>query len=144
MKSRVEEAKNNHTKGCNCGQAVAITYSDLLGVDKEKAYAMTEMMGSGISGLRDICGAVNAGALVLSSYIGSDELYNKSNRKKNYDIVKDYINRFKEVDGSYLCNDILNKRVEGTSNFKTCTECVAKASVLLEEMIKEIENEPSV
>lgn len=144
MKSRVELARENHVMGCNCAQAVAITYADVLGVEKEKAYAMTEMMGSGISGLRDICGAVNAGALVLSAYLSKDSLYEKDHRKENYDLVKEYINRFKEVDGTYACGELLDKREEGTSKFSSCTECVAKAAELLEEMIEELENEPSV
>jgi len=133
---RIELAIENHKRGCNCAQAVALTYADLLQMDEEQVYRLTEALGGGIGGLRQICGAVSAGTLVLGYLKSKDDLYEKKYRLDTYDLVKEYVGKFQEVDGTYQCGELLELRKEKKSNFQTCTDCVRKATELLEEFIK--------
>ena len=48
MKSRVEDAAERHQKGYNCSQAVVCTYCDLLGLEEEAAFRMSEGFGAGL------------------------------------------------------------------------------------------------
>lgn len=48
MDTRVEKTIERHKKGYNCAQAVACTYCDLVGVDEETMFKMTEALGLGM------------------------------------------------------------------------------------------------
>lgn len=137
MKERVAKAIENHRQGCNCAQAVALAYTDLLAIDEEILYGMTEAFGSGIGGLREICGAVSAGVLVLSSQSSNDKLYEKLHRKATYEKAKTYVEAFGAIDGTHQCGELLKLRQEGKSSFPDCTACVKKAAELLEEFLRE-------
>ena len=134
---RVNKAIEYHKNGCNCAQAIACAYADILNMDAESAYHITEAYGSGIGGLREICGAVNAGVLVLSMHQSSDSLYEKEKRQETYKKAKEYVEAFQSVDGTYLCGELLDLRKEGKSKFLTCKDCVVKAAELLEDFLKE-------
>ena len=134
---RINKAIEYHKNGCNCAQAVACAFTDVLNMDEESVYHLTEAYGSGIGGLREICGAVNAGVLVLSMHQSKDPLYKKENRQETYKKAKEYVEAFQSVDGTYLCGELLDLRKEGKSNFPSCQDCVIKATELLEEFLKE-------
>ena len=51
MKTRVEETIKRHDKGYNCAQAVACTYCDLVGMDEETMFKLTEGFGAGMGGM---------------------------------------------------------------------------------------------
>ena len=65
MDTRVEKTIERHKKGYNCAQAVACTYCDLVGVDEETMFKMTEALGLGMGCMDGTCGAV-AGACILA------------------------------------------------------------------------------
>ena len=134
--NRVELAIENHKKGCNCAQAVALAYVDVLQMDAEKVYHLTEALGGGVGGLRQICGAVSAGSLVLGYQKSNDALYEKKYRLDTYDLIKEYVEKFQEIDGTYQCGELLELRKEKQSNFTTCTDCVRKAAELIEEFLQ--------
>ncbi|MDE6950434.1 MAG: C-GCAxxG-C-C family protein, partial [Lachnospiraceae bacterium] len=62
--SRKEQAVEAFFGGCNCAQAVFVTYADLFGIDRQTAMNLTNSMGGGISRLREVCGTVSAIALL--------------------------------------------------------------------------------
>ncbi len=51
MKTRVEETIAKHSKGYNCAQAVACTYCDLVGLDEETMFKITEALGAGMGNM---------------------------------------------------------------------------------------------
>ena len=65
MKTRVRETIERHDKVYNCAQAVACTYCDLVGVDEETMFKVTEGMGLGMGCMEGTCGAVS-GACALA------------------------------------------------------------------------------
>ena len=48
MTERAKLAQDFHDQGYNCAQAVACAYCDLVGLDKETAYKMSEGFGFGM------------------------------------------------------------------------------------------------
>ena len=80
MKTRVEETIGRHDKGYNCAQAVACTYCDLVGVDEETMFKMTEALGLGMGGMEGTCGAIT-GACVLAGMKNSTGNLEKPNSK---------------------------------------------------------------
>ena len=51
--TRVKETIARHDKGYNCAQSVACTYADLVGLDEETMFKVTEGLGKGITQHRE-------------------------------------------------------------------------------------------
>ena len=80
MQTRVEETLKRHDRGFNCAQSVACTYCDLVGVDEEMMFRVTEAFGAGMGGMEGTCGAVS-GACVLAGMKASTGNLEKPNSK---------------------------------------------------------------
>ena len=65
METRVLKTIERHDKGYNCAQAVACTYCDLVGIDEETMFRITEGFGAGMGNMEGTCGAVS-GACALA------------------------------------------------------------------------------
>ena len=57
--SRAEKAKEYFLQGYACSQAVALAFSDLLGMDEETIVKITLPFGGGLGRLRLTCGAID-------------------------------------------------------------------------------------
>ena len=100
MKTRVEETIQRHDKGYNCAQAVACTYCDLVGVDEETMFRITEALGLGMGNMDGTCGAVS-GACVLAGLKNSSANLEKPNSKgSSYKLSKEILKQFKEQNHS--------------------------------------------
>ena len=51
METRVDKVAEKHKSGYNCAQAVACAYCDLVGIDEETMFRMTEGLGLGMGGM---------------------------------------------------------------------------------------------
>lgn len=64
METRVDQVAEKHKSGYNCAQAVACAYCDLVGIDEETMFRMTEGLGLGMGGMEGTCGAVTAACVI--------------------------------------------------------------------------------
>lgn len=133
MKTRVEETITRHNKGYNCAQAVACTYCDLVGVDEETMFKMTEALGLGMGGMQGTCGAVT-GACVLAGMKASTGNMEQPNSKMNsYQLAREITNRFQEQNGSLVCKEL--KGVETGEMLRSCPNCIKDAAGLVEQVL---------
>ena len=77
MTERAKLAQDFHDQGYNCAQAVACAYCDLVGLDKETAYKMSE-------------GADKPG----------------TTKGQTYKVTKMLKEKFEQKNGAYLCRDL--------------------------------------
>ncbi len=133
MQTRVEETIKRHNKGYNCAQAVACTYCDLVGVDEETMFKMTEALGLGMGGMQGTCGAVT-GACVLAGMKASTGNLEQPNSKMNsYQLAREITNRFQEQNGSLVCKEL--KGVETGKMLRSCPDCIKDAAGLVEQIL---------
>ena len=83
MENRKKIAVEAWKSGLNCAQAVLLTYADIINVDKETLFKISEGFGSGISGLKRTCGAL-MGAVMIAGMINSDGGYTNPKTKKQH------------------------------------------------------------
>ena len=48
METRVDKVAEKHKSGYNCAQAIACAYCDLIGIDEETMFRLTEGLGLGM------------------------------------------------------------------------------------------------
>lgn len=123
-------AKGFHSKNYNCAQAVACTFSDIIGVDEKILFKVCEGFGGGMGDHKECCGAVTGGIVVLSLLNSSGtvenltkaETYNLSTALRNkfidkYDLTTCSVLREKGTDDDHnICDDYITDSVEMVYN----------------------------
>lgn len=133
METRVQETIVRHDKGYNCAQAVACTYCDLVGVDEDIMFRMTESLGLGMGCMEGTCGAVS-GACVLAGMKNSGGMAQAPGTKaSSYQLSKEIVERFMEQNGSSICKEL--KGVETGKVLRSCPDCIMDAAKLVEEIL---------
>jgi C_GCAxxG_C_C family probable redox protein len=135
--NKVEKAIELHKAGYNCGQSVFCAFADMFNIDNDIALKMTQPLGSGLGELRELCGAVNAMALVIGLQEGSSNPADKETKKKCYEKTKELSLEFQEKNGSIICKQLLglDKNFVPKIKKKPCVEYVKDCAILLEEYL---------
>ena len=107
MESRAERAAKLFMEGCNCAQAVFVTYADLYGFDKATAMRIAASFGAGMGRMREVCGAVSGMFLVAGMETGATKGRDQEGKRRNYEVVQQLAARFKEEYGSIICRELL-------------------------------------
>ena len=94
-----EKAIKNFGKGLNCAQSVVSAYSEILGLDKKVARAVSAGFGRGMGRTQRTCGAVTGGIMVIGKnyYDGNDV---SGSKDKTYKKTKELIEKFKRKNNS--------------------------------------------
>lgn len=139
-----KKAKELFTNGCNCSQAVFVAFSDELGLDKTAAMRISCGLGGGVGRLREICGAISGGAMVLSMYFSGSEGTDKA---RVYELVQKFAADFKAQCGTIICRELLEledgekitaKPEERTAEYyakRPCAELVAIAAAAVDKVL---------
>lgn len=133
MSTKAEQAIAFHDKGFNCAQAVACSFCQEFGVEQDEMFRIAEGFGFGM-GIMDMCGALSGMMMVigLQNSVGDPEK-GKLTKADTYKKVKEYIGKFEEQNGSYLCRDL--KGVNTGKVLRSCPDCIRDAVALTEEYL---------
>lgn len=140
IKKRTDYAVQLFEQGYNCSQSVFMAYADKFGVDKTLAASLSTSFGGGIGRLREMCGAVSGGAMLLGLKYPHLDPSDATPKNSNYLIVQNFALEFKKEIGSYNCDDILdifsalpeiNTEQAAFSIVNPCVKCVKVAAELV-------------
>ncbi|MBQ7831136.1 MAG: C_GCAxxG_C_C family protein [Clostridia bacterium] len=145
--SRAERAKEYFLQGYACSQAVALAFSDVMGLDEATISKIMLPFGGGVGRLRMTCGAVSGMAAVIGMTCAKSE-NTPENKKATYAIVQELCAKFKAETGSLICAELLSGmkvavEIGGTAEARTeqyyhkrsCGEMVALAAKIVEEYL---------
>ena len=104
---RATKAAQLFTEGYNCAQAVAVAYSDLIGLTPEFTAKMASSFGGGMGRMREVCGAVSGMLLVAGILYGYNSTDDDETKKAHYSLVQELAGQFRERNGSIICREIL-------------------------------------
>lgn len=147
--SEKDRAVELFKQGFNCSQSVFTAFAYRFGIDEETALKISAGLGGGIGRLREVCGAVSGGAMVIGSLACATQGKDSEAKQKNYELVREFTERFTKENGSIICRELLNlgKKTESspkpesrTAEYykkRPCAELVECAARILEEMIAE-------
>ena len=147
--SRAERAKEYFLQGYACSQAVALAFSDVIGLEEDTIKKIMLPFGGGLGRLRLTCGAVSGMSAVIGMLFAEAE-NTPENKKKTYAITQELCGKFKEEHGSLICAELLagtNVAVEvgGEAEPRTkeyyrkrsCGDMVAYAAEIIENYLIE-------
>ena len=108
VEERVLRAKENfRARGYNCCQAILLAYNDLLGLDDDTAATLASGLGGGMGRLREVCGSVTAMFMIAGYIHPAADPSIKSDRTANYALIQQAAARFREINGSIICKELL-------------------------------------
>ena len=128
----------------NCAQAVAVAFSDLTGLDEKASARMASSFGGGMGRMREVCGAVSGMFLVLGILYGYEDPADTGGKRQLYKDVQALAEKFREVNGSIICREILKNPpadpnpTPRTAEFyaqRPCARMVMTAAALLDDFI---------
>ena len=144
-KIKVEEADGYFKGEFNCCQAIIMTYGPEFGLSKDIGMRMGTGFAGGVARHGEVCGAVTGAIMVLGLKHGMTGESDDKARDDTYELVSEFINKFKIMNGSIRCRDLLNcnlSTLEGRQIAKEkdlfntlCPRFVTDAAEILEEMI---------
>ncbi len=152
MTNYSEKAMDLFKQGYNCSQAVFLAFCDKTGLDEETALKISSSFGGGMGRLREVCGAVSGMFMVAGTLYGYSDPKDNVSKTEHYKLIQKLANKFKEENGSIICRELLGLsagadkpvpelRTQEYYKKRPCVELVGCAAGIMEEYIKERENE---
>jgi len=131
--------------GFNCSQAIFSTYCEQLGLDKETALKISCSFGAGIGSMGETCGAVTGAFMLIGlkcgKYISDDTV----SKEHTYKLINDFTAKFKDINGSIKCRDLLSCDISTAEGLKyarekglwntLCPKFVNDSAKIIEEML---------
>jgi C_GCAxxG_C_C family probable redox protein len=105
--SRSQGAAAAFKEGFSCSQAVFSAFTDLFGLDRQKALKLSQPFGGGIARLGLTCGAVTGALLVIGLKYGRTRPEDEEAKEKTYALVHDFIKEFKAHHSSIVCRELI-------------------------------------
>ena len=96
--------------------------SQEFGVAEEEMFRIAEGFGLGM-GMMEVCGALSGMMMIigLENSVGEPEK-GRLTKGDTYRKVKEYVKKFQEQNGSYLCREL--KGVETGKVLRSCPDCI--------------------
>lgn len=139
---RRERAEELFKSGYNCAQAVIGAFCDDLGLDFDTTMKLSEGFGGGIGRMRLTCGAVSGMVMVAGMMLSRGEK-DGDTRMEVYGKVQELAEKFKEMNGSIVCAELLGEntntnpkpdaRTDAYYKKRPCVELVKDAVKIVEE-----------
>lgn len=134
------------SNGFNCAQAVFSTYCSELGLEPEMAIRVAGSFGGGMGYIGETCGAVTGAFMLIGLKHGKVKAEDAASKEKTYALVQEFTKRFKAVNGSVQCKELLGCDLgvpEGMQEAKdkqlfttTCPKMVKDACEIVEELLQ--------
>lgn len=107
MTQRQMKAYNAFKSGYGCGPAVAMAFSDVIGLSEGQIAKLTIAFGGGFARTRSLCGSVAAMGLVYGAACGKDSGDIMGDKTQAYKDVQVMVEDFKARNGSIECMQLL-------------------------------------
>ena len=125
MEERKKRAIENHKKGYNCAQSVLCAYSDLLEIDEEILFRISEGFGLGM-GMMGTCGAVTGMFMAAGLVNSSGDLKACSSKPETMKLIKELREAFEQKNQSLICREL--KGVDTKQVLRSCDGCIQDAA----------------
>jgi C_GCAxxG_C_C family probable redox protein len=114
-------------------------------MDRETALKVSAAFGGGMGRMGEICGAVTGAFMVVGLKYGRTLVKDAKLHEKTNRLVRDFVDKFRSVNGSIVCRELLGCDLSTPDGVKTfvekdlrdtlCTKYVRDAAEIVEQLI---------
>lgn len=105
----VSRALSYFDEGYACSQAVLLAFADRFDLDERTAKLISSTFGGGMGRLREKCGAVTGGFMVLGLKYGNTDPKDMETKLAAYKVVRELNRNVEEIYETSNCAEILKK-----------------------------------
>jgi C_GCAxxG_C_C family probable redox protein len=144
MKER-EVALESFLAGNSCAQAILDAYCSRVNIDKNTALKLGAGLGGGVGRTQNICGAINAGAIILGLHHSTGISSDNDSKEKTSEIVGRFVLECEAILGSIQCKELLKIDLSNTDERlaakesglfeKVCNNAVEQTAMILEKYL---------
>ena len=144
-----EAARARFRTDFNCAQSVLVSVLEAKGLLFGHAPSVAVGFGGGIGHEGLVCGAVTGAVMALGIIQSQRITDNKRLKEETYDLVQEFMTRFRKDFGSIICNDLTGidikdeKQLNSPSAvgiFETvCMNVVGRAADIVSEMSEKLD-----
>ncbi len=118
----VHRAVSLFDQGFTCSQAVLAAFSTRYGLDERTALKVACAYGGGIARSGETCGAVTGALMVIGLAHGKATLDDDAAKEKTYALTREFWKRFRERQGSLVCNVLIGMDIGTPEGAKAASE----------------------
>jgi C_GCAxxG_C_C family probable redox protein len=132
-------------QGYACSQSVLLAFSDEFNLDERTAKLISSTFGGGMGRLREKCGAVTGGFMVLGLKYGNLDPKDMDTKLASYKKVRELNHLFEDIHGTSICAELLKKHAseadvaERKHHKIICRTAVSDVAGLLYDLIGQTE-----
>lgn len=108
--NEIERTNEYFKQKFHCSQAVFAAFAPNYGITPVQALKIAGCFGSGMC-RGEVCGAVTGALMVLGLAYGQSDVNDLVSRQKESQLTCEFMDRFKEENGSILCKELLGHDV---------------------------------
>ncbi len=105
----IDKALSLFDEGYACSQSVLLAFSKQFNLDEKTAALISSTFGGGMGRLRQKCGAVTGGFMVLGLAFGNTDPKDMDTKLFSYKKVRDLNQSVEEIFGTSNCFELLKK-----------------------------------
>lgn len=144
--NHIELAKKYFEQKYHCSQSVLAAFAKDLGLTEKQALKLGGCFGGGMC-KGEVCGACIGALMALGLKYGQSDIEDIDSRKKTNDVTVEFLDLFKQENGSYICKELLGCDLS-TDAGKTyakekklfvefCPRMVESATIIAENLINQ-------
>jgi C_GCAxxG_C_C family probable redox protein len=137
----IDKAQVLFDEGYACAQSVLLAFANEFNLDEKTAKLISSTFGGGMGRLRQKCGAVTGGFMVLGLKYGNSDPKDMETKLHAYKMVRELNKQVEEIHGTSNCFELLKKHateadVEARKHHKIiCRRVVGDAAGLVYDLI---------
>jgi C_GCAxxG_C_C family probable redox protein len=139
----IEKALSYFNEGYACAQSVLLTFAGEYNLDDETAKRISSTFGGGMGRLRQKCGALTSGFMVLGLACGNTRPDDMDTKLDAYKKVRSLNRSFKNIYGTTSCGAIIKKYAteaeiaERKHHTLICRKVISDSVGLLYDMLQD-------
>lgn len=145
--TRADKAEELFLQGYGCCQAMLGAFADVTGLDISTSLKIASGFGGGMGRLREVCGAVSGGFMIISLIYGFDKADHHA-KKELYERIQYIAEEFKKINKTIVCRELLdlNKqqeiptpdlRTQEYYNKRPCLRHIREMADIIEKYLEE-------
>ena len=138
----IDSALQYFDQGYACSQSILLAFAPEFNLDENTAKLISSTFGGGMGRLRQKCGAVTGGFMVLGLAYGNTNPTDMKTKLASYEKVRELNRRVEDIYGTSSCLELLKMRVteqqiaERKHHAIVCRKVVCDVTGILFEMLK--------
>lgn len=105
----ISKALSYFDEGYACSQSVLLAFAQELDLNENAAKLISSTFGGGMGRLRQKCGAVTGGFMVLGLTYGNSDPKDMDTKLAAYKKVRELNHLFEDIHGTSICAELLKK-----------------------------------